>query len=475
MAMRNGTGGSDTIDGTGLDDMINGFGGNDYLIGGGGPDTLIGGAGNDTLVGGEGSDTLRGGAGHDDLYAEEGDRIEEAEGGGIDTVHTHAGSMVLPDHVENLAFLGPDGPAFAFGLGNALDNVISSGKAAATLDGKAGADTLLGGWGEEKLLGGDGNDSLSGGGGADLLDGQQGADVMAGGGGDDTYRVDDPGDLTLESAGAGTDMVLASLAGFALGGNLEHLEYDPLPGREAARFAGTGNALANGITGGAGYDDLQGLAGNDTLMGRGGIDKLAGGEGDDLLHGGEADGGTSLDGGNILDGEAGNDTAEGSAGDDTARGGEGDDRLVGHGGADFLLGHAGRDTLVGGSGADSLAGGAQRDVLDGGGGADRFLFGSVEDSRPWRPGAVDTRDLIERFDRGVDRIDLSLIDARPATQGDDAFIPAAGPAAHAIWQVVSGGGVILSADVTGDAVADFALVIRTLGGGTALGAGDIVL
>lgn len=51
-----------------------------------------------------------------------------------------------------------------------------------------------------------------------------------------------------------------------------------------------------------------------------------------------------------------------------------------------------------------------------------------------------TRDLIERFAR---KIDLDPTDSRPATPWDATFIPAAGPASQAIWQVVSGAGDIV--------------------------------
>jgi Ca2+-binding RTX toxin-like protein len=41
--------------------------------------------------------------------------------------------------------------------------------------------------------------------GNDLLDGGQGRDIMFGGAGDDTYRVDDPGDIVSEQTNQGVD------------------------------------------------------------------------------------------------------------------------------------------------------------------------------------------------------------------------------------------------------------------------------
>ena len=54
----------------------------------------------------------------------------------------------------------------------------------------------------------------------------------------------------------------------------------------AGNFTGTGNTLANAITGGGGNDTLDGGVGNDTLNGNAGIDTLIGGAGDDTMTGG---------------------------------------------------------------------------------------------------------------------------------------------------------------------------------------------
>ena len=104
-----------------------------------------------------------------------------------------------------------------------------------TLSGGGGNDTLDGGTGDDTLNGGSGNDTLNGGDGNDTLNGGTGADNMDGGLGNDTYVVDNAGDVAAEVAG-GTDTVQSSVT-HTLSVNLENLT---LTG--AAAINGTGNA-----------------------------------------------------------------------------------------------------------------------------------------------------------------------------------------------------------------------------------------
>jgi Ca2+-binding RTX toxin-like protein len=160
-------------------------------------------------------------------------------------------------NVENLTFTG--GGSFT-GTGNELANVIT------------------GGVGNDTLSGGDGGDTLNGGAGNDTLNGGTGADTMAGGAGNDTYVVDNIGDVVNEGANAGTDTVQTTLTSYTLGGNVENLTFV-----NGSPFTGTGNGLANVITGGAGNDNLSGAGGDDTLIGGLGNDALNGGAGNDLF------------------------------------------------------------------------------------------------------------------------------------------------------------------------------------------------
>ncbi|MEN0117736.1 MAG: rhizobiocin, partial [Agrobacterium cavarae] len=89
-----------------------------------------------------------------------------------------------------------------------------------------------------------------------------GADTLIGGLGDDTYFVDNTGDVIVENAGEGIDTVKTALASYALGSNVENLAYTG-----SGAFTGTGNELDNIITGGNGGNRLAGGAGNDTLVG----------------------------------------------------------------------------------------------------------------------------------------------------------------------------------------------------------------
>ena len=85
---------------------------------------------------------------------------------------------------------------------------------------------------------------------------------MVGGVDNDTYEVDDLGDVVTELAGGGSDTVWTSLASYTLGADVENLFFGG-----SGNFAGTGNALGNTLVGGAGNDVLTGGGGNDVMSG----------------------------------------------------------------------------------------------------------------------------------------------------------------------------------------------------------------
>ena len=192
---------------------------------------LYGGDGYDFLIGGQGGDRLEGGWGDDLLFGR----------GGTDTLYGGANN----------------------------DN----------LHGESGYDALYGGQGNDNLWGDSENDRLYGGDGDDTLRGGSGIDRMAGDDGDDTYEVTEAGDRVLEHAGEGLDVVFADVS-YTLPVNVEDLRlFGTRP------INGTGNSIANQISGTSAANTIRGMAGNDFLDGLGGADKLVGGSGGDRLIG----------------------------------------------------------------------------------------------------------------------------------------------------------------------------------------------
>jgi len=234
------------------------------------------------------------------------------------------------------------------------------------------------------------------------------------------------------------------------------------------------------IWGGSGSDTLGGGGGNDEIHGGVGYDSIYGDDGDDKLYG-EADN-DLIDGGagaDLLDGGAGfdqlyggdgADTLLGGAGNDLLNGGEGDDRLIGGDGGDTLQGGAGADVLIGGAGDDVLRGEGGVDTLSGGEGNDTFSFMERSISYP------QAADVIRDFEVGVDKIDLSPMDANENKDGEQffEFIGSkgfSGKAGELNYQIVGGVG-LLSGDVDGDRVADFQVVLANH---AALSEKDLVL
>ncbi len=118
---------------------------------------------------------------------------------------------------------------------------------------------------------------MNGGGGDDTLTGWSGADIMIGGLGNDTYLIENAGDVVTENLNQGTDTVSSRLA-YTLPANVENLI---LTG--TAVINGTGNGLANGVTGNSAANQLNGGAGNDVLDGGAGTYSLTGGAGNDIF------------------------------------------------------------------------------------------------------------------------------------------------------------------------------------------------
>ena len=193
--------------------------GNNTIIGTSEEDTIDGGAGADTMIGGLGNDTY--------IVDNVGDVVTEALNQGTDTVRSSI-TYTLGANVENLTLTGS---ANINGVGNTLANVITGNSGNNTLDGGVNVT---------------------------------GADTLIGGTGNDTYVVDNAGDVVTEALNEGTDEVQTALASYSLAAiaNVENLT-----GTAATGQTLTGNTLANTITGGIGNDTLDGGAGDDTMIG----------------------------------------------------------------------------------------------------------------------------------------------------------------------------------------------------------------
>jgi len=399
-------------------------------------------AGNDAdnrLDGGSGADTLAGGLGNDAYVVDNsGDVVVERAGEGEADLVTSYVTYTLPDHVEVLVLQGFE---TLTGTGNAGNNILI---------GSDGGSDLLQGLG--------GNDRLFGYASDDTLDGGEGADNLWGWWGNDTFIVDNPGDIVIEDPDRGEDRVIASV-GHTLSAHVEHLRLVGLQG-----LAGIGNGLDNQIIGGLGNDTLEGRDGHDTLDGGAGADVLRGGAGDDLYRIdriddviGEEDGGgtdrvetaisltlaafvenllalglehialsgNALDnriegnvGANTLDGAAGADTLAGGAGDDVYIIDSGDTLIEADGGGtdrveasfSYTLGDhlehlslSGSQPLTGrGNGlANRIMGAGGADLLEGLGGNDTLVGGAGGDTL--RGGAgddvyhVDAGDMVEEL------------------------------------------------------------------------------
>ncbi len=207
--------------------------------------TLTGNAGNNWLDGMLGADTMSGGLGDDNYQVDNtGDSVVEAADGGTDWIYTTV-SYTLAANVEGLE-LDASG---INGTGNAGDNIIVADAA-----------------------------------GTHRIDGAAGADLMVGNTGNDTFIVDNIGDVVWDGDMGDTDEVQSSVD-FSLDGTAD--PFMMMGGVEnlvltGTAISGTGSALNNRLTGNASANVLNGGEGNDTLDGGAGADTLGGGTGDDV-------------------------------------------------------------------------------------------------------------------------------------------------------------------------------------------------
>lgn len=349
-----------------------------HLIGNALANRMIGNAGADTIDGGAGADTMEGGGG-DDLYFVDnvGDRVIDIAG--TDTVRATA-SFTTGTGVEHVVLLGTaaDGKALLTVTGNSANNTLQ----AMTMTGGDGDDTYivddaaqviveavdggsdtvssslamfaLSGNLEHLILRNNASgvgtataNRIQAGSGNNSLDGGAGADTLTGGGGNDVYFVDNAGDVATENRNEGDDTVHSSIS-WTLGANFEALE---LTG--AANINGTGNSLANSLSGNSGDNVLDGGLSADTMIGAGGDDTyIVDNAGDFTIELG--DGGIDLVRASLSWTLSNNveDLELTGAANLNATGNALENVIVGNDGANLIDGGAGADSMYGGLGDD---------------------------------------------------------------------------------------------------------------------------
>jgi Ca2+-binding RTX toxin-like protein len=399
----------------------------------GGGQTLTGNALDNLISDGGEANAMRGGIGNDTFIVETvGDTVTENLNEGIDSVRSTIASFTLSANIENL-----QGEATTSQIltGNALANVIVGGVAADTLDGAAGDDSLKGGLGNdiyiidslndgiienaaegtdtiktaivsfglvsnvENLVGTavGGGQTLTGNALNNVISDNGAVNTMLGGLGNDTYVIDNGGDIATENLNEGTDTVQTAIFTYTLGANIENLNGTLSIGGQTL----IGNALANT------FSDTNLVASN-----------MQGGLGNDIY---------------VLDNQSDAITENASEGTDTVRSSINGYVLAsnlenllllgttasgaGNALANILTGNAAANTLSGSDGNDTLVGGAARDTLAGGLGKDIFDFNTLTESGK----TTTSRDVITDFLHLNDRMDLKTLDASTKVAGDQAF------------------------------------------------------
>jgi Ca2+-binding RTX toxin-like protein len=463
------------------------------IVGGIQSDTIVGSGGNDTIYGGYGADTLKGGLG-DDIFAYSGavtatEYSDIIDGGaGWDKLLAQSANSTiqvsLMTNVEEISTGGFSGVKLAgYAAADTIDlrNVVITGTLSLVdlgggndvFYGTAGADIISGGTGNDYIDTGDGNDTIQ-------LEFNPGVDTIIGGGGYDK----------LVAIGSGNINILAnSFQGIEeIQGSTSLIKIAGTTGNDSIDMRGIVLKNIQYIWGDYGDDTIHGSYGDDYIMGDRGFDVIYGESGDDKIWF------TAYGDTDVIDGGAGYDTlmawndgviigfsaitsVEAISAESHLNVGiaftDGADSFdltnIAVTGVAYIDLKAGNDTFIGSSANDRIIGGLGADYMKGGAGADVFDYNAV---------AEGNGDEIADFVSGVDKIDLSTIDAVPigGGGGNEAFTflgtaAFTGSQGQLRYSVVSGG-VVFSADVNGDGVADFSV---TVSGVSSLSASDFIL
>ncbi|MEL1091146.1 M10 family metallopeptidase C-terminal domain-containing protein [Pseudomonas sp. OB66] len=389
---------------------------------------LVGNSGNNQLNGGAGIDAMIGGDGNDAYALDQGAElglIREYVNQGNDTLITLFNanaqynlidlSQSNLQNVENVTVLG----AGAFTIaGNSLNNVLIGNADANFINGGQGADIMTGGAGNDTYIidnvndavietgaslteidtvysyidytlgdnlenlnlageanlnatGNARNNAIYGNAGNNILDGGLGADYMAGGFGNDTYIVDNTGDVIFEDwdlVGV-VDTVRASVS-YTLSANLENLVLTGTADTNAI-----GNGQNNVLTGNDGNNQLNGGAGVDTMIGGKGNDAYALDQSAELalIQENANEGNDTLI--TLFNATALNSTIDLNI----ANLKNVENLSVSGAGAFTLAGNELNNTLIGNADANFINGGKGIDIMQGGGGNDTYIVDNILD------------------------------------------------------------------------------------------------
>jgi hypothetical protein len=407
--------------------QLTGTTGDDVMVGGMGGDSLNGGGGDDILVSGPGNDSLNGGGGNDVLYfgpnLSAGDVADGGEGrdaivlqGNVTAVLT--GSNLVG--IESISLQSGANSQFGDTANNFYDFNVT------TADGNvlAGHQLIVNAQslraGEDFTFDGsaekDGRFLIYGGHGVDTLTGGDGVDVFF-------FEGNRWGASDRVDGGAGRDAL--TISG---GSGLTRIEF-----------------------GATSFTNIESIS----LNNRYATDPSQKPSYELILHNGNVAPGATLivNGSSIPLGQVVNIDGRGV-----------------HDGNLILLGGGGHDVLFGGDGADLLIGGGGADSLTGGAGADTFRYDSASDSAPGR------EDLIGDFQSGVDKFDLTRVDANSNAAGDQAFTwigsAAFSGVAGQLRAYESGGYRWIAGDTDGDGDGDLVIALQP---GAPLVQGDFLL
>ncbi len=420
-ALRNGALGSATIGNRTIARMqdvenITGGSGDDRISGNAAANILIGGAGNDILWGAAGDDRIEGGLGNDTISG----------GDGIDTA-VYAGAIDTTIDLRNHA---------SQQTGHGIDRLTS-------------IENLVTGAGNDMISGSDGDNLFVDGGGTDMFNGRRGFDTLSFAAVGTRVTIDLSSTQSQDSGATGIK-TLVDIEGLVGGSNVDYLTGSAADnaidggdggdvlvgglGRDVI-MGGDGNDFLVGDTLGLSTDSnadnsadlLSGGAGSDVVIGGAGNDVLSGGDGDDTLSNGSfattvfnSSFGLSVDRGNLIRVDGGDDVIDGGEGIDFAilayngrsegifvdvrdpnakttilsggraagsivgieklgfEGGDGDDVVFGGAGYDFIATYGGNDRVDAGAGDDTVFGGTGEDVFDGGAGYDMMSFATAQ-------------------------------------------------------------------------------------------------